>query len=510
MDTSVTYTGNKYTLSGALIFLSSYLVIRTGFLCDTSSATLLSAIALMGFCLAYLKVSDVQLSRRAVPFLILSLAFIVSVFLNGNLMLRKVSLIASFLLFLMALFKGTDSSGLESVPDPAPAEMIQCYLYGIDAGRITVSGRNSNEQKWTARIMPVLLRILLGFTLCAPVLIFALLMLSYDSAFCDLLSDIFSFDIADIFQEAGFILYTVPLFLYLYLSISSYTSGNSTEKFDSTALSRLRTSTGWFSPVTVVSMVLPVLALYTVFFVSQWDYFTLAFHGSLPEGYSYAEYAREGFFQLCAVSAVNLLMMLGCTWFSNIKEDRNRLILKLVTVAVSVYSLILILTAASKMYLYIRQYGLTPLRVYSSWGMLVLAAVFVLFIIKQFLPEFPVYSACIMCAVALLLVLCISDPDSRIAEYNTSQFINGDLEEVDITMLHGLGDPAVPSLIRLNEYYHSLSDEERAALVKERNFRPQDIEADMLRSYYENTDVPMGKWYSITLPYILAKTAVLG
>ena len=35
----------------------------------------------------------------------------------------------------------------------------------------------------------------------------------------------------------------------------------------------------------------------------------------LPEGYTYAQYAREGFFQLLAVSILNLILVLVCLSF---------------------------------------------------------------------------------------------------------------------------------------------------------------------------------------------------
>ena len=208
-----------------------------------------------------------------------------------------------------------------------------------------------------------------------------------------------------------------------------------------------------------------------VFFISQWDYYTLAFYGVLPDGYSYAEYAREGFFQLCAVSTVNLLMMLGCTWFIRLHGKISRIILKVITIANSVCSLILILTAASKMYLYILEYGLTPLRVYSSWAMIVLAVIFLLFIAKQINDKLPLYSLCIVCTTILFLALCICDPDTKIATYNTNQYISGNLERVDIDLLIDLGDSAVPALVNLYDFYHNLPEDQQKTLVEKHTIR---------------------------------------
>ena len=64
--------------------------------------------------------------------------------------------------------------------------------------------------------------------------------------------------------------------------------------------------------------------VYLVYLFSQLAYFFNAFRGLLPEGYdfSYAEYARRGFFELCAVAGINLVLLMGAMLFSRKKEGR--------------------------------------------------------------------------------------------------------------------------------------------------------------------------------------------
>ena len=49
--------------------------------------------------------------------------------------------------------------------------------------------------------------------------------------------------------------------------------------------------------------------LYAVFFAVQFRYLFGAFTRTLPEGFIVSRYAREGFFELCKVMAVNLLLL---------------------------------------------------------------------------------------------------------------------------------------------------------------------------------------------------------
>ncbi len=498
----------KSAFTVILLFFCTYSILRTGKLYETSLGSIISSLVFMLCCIYYLHLNHVQLNLSSAPLLIISFAFIFSVFLNGNILIRRCALIVSIIIFLFALCKGTYNQHLPSDNDNIPADLVQCFLYGINTDRLRIISKNNQNSKLASKFLPQLLKILLGLILSSPIFIFALLMLSYDSFFTELLNNMLSFDLDRLFEEAWLMICSIPIFIYTYLGIGSFTNQSSTKRFDNSFFSKIRSSLSWLSPITIMSMVLPVLALYVVFFISQWDYYTLAFYGVLPDGYSYAEYAREGFFQLCAVSTVNLLMMLGCTWFSRLHGKKSRIILKVITIAISVCSLILILTAASKMYLYILEYGLTPLRVYSSWAMIVLAVIFLLFIAKQINDKLPLYSLCIVCTTILFLALCICDPDTKIATYNTNQYISGNLERVDIDLLIDLGDSAVPALVNLYDFYHNLPEDQQKALVEKHTIRPEKINIEELRSIYCSSTPYTKYWSKLTMPYLLAKKAI--
>ncbi|MBR3355580.1 MAG: DUF4173 domain-containing protein [Oscillospiraceae bacterium] len=508
METANNRFKYKTVITVILLFLCTYSIIRTGKMYGTSLGTIISSLAFMACCIYYLKINQVHLNISFVPLLIFSIAFIVSVFLNGNVMIRRFALVISIAIFLFALCKGTYGYQSQTGNDNIPADLVQCFIYGIDTERLTKISRSNQYGKLTSKLFPQFMKILLGLLLSSPVFIFALSMLSYDSSFNELLNNIFTFDIDEIFEETWLIICTVPVFIYIYLGIGSCTCSSSNKRFDNSFFAKIKSSLSWLSSETLIAMVLPVLALYAVFFVSQWDYYTLAFHGVIPAGYSYAEYAREGFFQLFAVSAVNLLMMLGCTWFSKLRSHGSEIVLKIITISISIFSLILILTAASKMYLYILEYGLTPLRVYSSWAMIVLATIFILFIAKQINNKIPLYSLCILCTAILFLALCISDPDTKIASYNTSKFIAGDLESVDIDLLNDLGDSAVPSLINLYDYYYGLPEEQQNKMIEQHAILPEKINIEELRTIYCSSSAYTWDWSRFTMPYLMAKKAV--
>ena len=196
-------------------------------------------------------------------------------------------------------------------------------------------------------------------------------------------------------------------------------------------------------------MLIPLLLIYGLFFFSQLPLYTAAFTGVLPQGYTYANYAREGFFQLCAVCAINGLLYLFVSLFT--RMDRGRGLQRVLLTILCLCSLILAATAFSKMVLYIKTYGLTPLRVYSSWAMILLTAGFLLALLGTYWKKLNMTRALVLLFAAMFGFLCLVNTDALIAEYNVRAYEEGRLDTVDTTVFWDLGDSAVPAAVRLAE-----------------------------------------------------------
>lgn len=127
-------------------------------------------------------------------------------------------------------------------------------------------------------------------------------------------------------------------------------------------------------PVAVWTAALGVFAaLYLAFFSLQAGYLFGAFVKMIPDGYTIAEYARQGFFSLCRVMAVNfaLLWLVTRACVKPVRQEKTLLLLCAVLLC---QSLVFAAIAASKLYLYISSYGFTPRRLQSAWLIAVLAA----------------------------------------------------------------------------------------------------------------------------------------
>ncbi len=297
-----------------------------------------------------------------------------------------------------------------------------------------------------------MLKIFIGITATIIPTAIVLLLLSYDRDFTSLLGKLFNFDFGDVFSHIISLIFAIPIGMYvfgLFISSSDHKGRNiMTSESCRTAYKKIKIA----PVVTVLAAVVPLLCIYVIFFISQWKYYISGFTGILPEEFSYAEYAREGFFQLCIVSIINFMVIISVVLFMRRHNKVSTLLLKTLSIIFSLFTLVLISTAVAKMVMYIDCYGLTPKRVYATWLMFVLAIIFILIIFKQFVPKLKAVATSFAICIVMFATLSLSNIESFIARYNVDRYINGSLETVDMEAMNDLGISAVPELVRLAEH----------------------------------------------------------
>ena len=122
------------------------------------------------------------------------------------------------------------------------------------------------------------------------------------------------------------------------------------------------------------------ILLYALFFAIHSSYLFGAFFHRLPEEFTVAEYARKGFFELCAVVTLNFGFMgiIGLTGNRKMREDT---VSKVTNSVLLIESVLFSAIAFSKLAMYIGCYGFTPLRLQSTWLVIVIFAACVLSLI---------------------------------------------------------------------------------------------------------------------------------
>ncbi len=204
------------------------------------------------------------------------------------------------------------------------------------------------------------------------------------------------------------------------------------------------------SPITVNILLGAVEALYLAYLFSQLAYFAGGLSGILPEGYTLAQYARRGFFEMAWLSGINLSLVLVSAGLVKRQEKTPGLTSGLCLFLCAV-TLFLIGTASAKMLLYIGAYGLTRLRVLTQTVMVWLAVTTVLVAVRLRKPQFAYMQAVILTALALSTLLFWVDVDSFVARYNVRAYQTGKLETVDMYHLSELGYGALPYIVELTE-----------------------------------------------------------
>lgn len=147
--------------------------------------------------------------------------------------------------------------------------------------------------------------------------------------------------------------------------------------------------------------------LYVLFFAVQAGYLFGAFTGHLPAGLTAANYARQGFFELCQVCALNFALLAGAAKLSR-SPLRTRLLLRGLAALLCAETFLFGLVAAAKLGLYIQRFGLTERRLFSAWaiGMLLLAAVLALARLRRAFASVRVLA--LTCAVSFAAVCLFS------------------------------------------------------------------------------------------------------
>ncbi|MFP3153537.1 DUF4173 domain-containing protein [Lachnospiraceae bacterium ZAX-1] len=134
---------------------------------------------------------------------------------------------------------------------------------------------------------------------------------------------------------------------------------------------------------------------------------------AIPHEYTYAKYAREGFFQLLFVCIINLLLVLIC--MALFRESK---VLKIMLTVISGCTFIMIASSAYRMILYIDVYQLTFLRIFVLWSLLVIFILIAGILVNIYWKNFPLFRFSMTMVTVLYVLFSFSHPDYFIAKYN--------------------------------------------------------------------------------------------
>ena len=223
------------------------------------------------------------------------------------------------------------------------------------------------------------------------------------------------------------------------------------------------------SSIEIVMVLGALNILFLSFIIVQFSYF---FGGDAlvqsSQGPTYARYAQQGFFQLVAVAFLVMALLLFIHWMYKPSSRLETKLFPVLAAIMVVITMVIEATAAHRMYLYIRVYGLTELRLYTSVFMLWLVVVFLWFsvtVLREQRDRF-VFGA-ISTALFLIGLLHVINPDARIADVNLARLQVG--ERFEAEYVTSLSADVVPTLLTT---LHNLPADQGCTLWKRLQSHP--------------------------------------
>ncbi len=360
-------------------------------------------------------------------------------YLRASALLTAFDIIASFFLALVAAMSvaGKDprrfSIGDYLATIFLPFRFIAPFFETL--GDLFASMRpRSNEERSREIVRGTLMAIV-------ALLVFSVLFASADPIFSRILDELFVFDV----DETIFGKLLMGAFMTAFMIGAFAFSARRTHP--DVAPSPIGTRT--LGRIEATILFVAIDALFAFFVFIQFSYLFGGADHLMGSGMTYAQYAREGFFQLVVVAILSYLIVSVAESRivrSGSGHDRSFKILSTVLVALVVAILV---SAFIRLSLYESAYGWTTIRLYSHALMiwLVFASAFLASHVLQGGARHALATRLVASAFLLLLAMNALNPDAFIAKKNIERYLAGG--GIDAWYLGSLSSDALPTTIGL-------------------------------------------------------------
>jgi len=189
--------------------------------------------------------------------------------------------------------------------------------------------------------------------------------------------------------------------------------------------------------------------LYLIFTLIQFSYLYGGEGMVLPSNFTYAEYARRGFFELVAVTIINFVIILGCLKYA---KKENEVLIKILDVLLSVlilFTVNMLYSANFKLSLYESSFGYTYLRVFVHLFMILLFILCIITFAGIWNRKIPVMKSIIITTVIAYTIANYLNIDAFIAKKNIERYYS--TGKLDAQYLTSLSYEAVPLILDMKD-----------------------------------------------------------
>lgn len=336
-------------------------------------------------------------------------------------MMSKLALMILFVLFNLHQFYDDAKWNILKYAEAFAILGIETIAAVIYPFTDAINAMKETQKKKDSRIKYVFIGILTAIPLSFVIMS---LLVSADLIFADMFKNLMNKML--LFKDLFWILIMIVFcYITIYCFINAIGKNNIKEELKDSKI---------LDPIISITFTAIISSIYIMFCFVQ----IIGLFGAnlrLPQGYTYSQYAREGFFQLLFVCGLNLMIVLCC--MALFRESK---ILKILLTFISVCTYIMLASSAYRMILYIQVYQLTFLRVFVLWSIVVIAFLMIGIMIHIYKMTFPLFRYCMIVVTACYIVIAFSRPDYFIARYNIEAMSELDKNEEGISPYEQYGD----------------------------------------------------------------------
>lgn len=379
-----------------------------------------------------------KLSRDVVLLLLLAVFFSAMVAVRANLLLTVLNVLGTMLLLLLITKVNVRGSIKEFTFSDylkifgLPLAYLISLVNTVTSVRLPFAKPVSNKSK----------QIIRGILITVPVIVlFAGLFAGADPVFHKLLSTIFNLH------------FVSPEHVYVILIVFAAACGAlgysfSKESIDKGAAPAPKRPMGHIETSILLGS---VNVLFVIFIALQASYLFGGAANIANDTFTYAEYARRGFFELIAIAAFTYLILLATEKLIERNTEHHSKAFKYLSTALVLQVMVLMVFAFNRLSLYEAAFGFTTLRLYSHAFIGLLAVVYLFLLYKIFIDtrENTFLLRTFFVVVVFVAGMNLLNPDAFIAEKNLERF--NATGKIDLEYLSGLSSDASPVLVTIFE-----------------------------------------------------------
>lgn len=204
-----------------------------------------------------------------------------------------------------------------------------------------------------------------------------------------------------------------------------------------------------WNSVTVMTVLFSISIVYLLFSIVQISYLYGGSQKVIESGYTYAEYARRGFFELVLVALINFTILISSIKFTKVDGQRTASTLKATYSLLIVFTFNMITSAFYKMNLYEKAFGYTILRILVQIFIVYLGILLVILLFKVWRKSFKPLRIALIVSMVFYMAINFMNIDKVIAKNNIDRYI--ETGDIDMYYMIGLSYDSIDELKRLLE-----------------------------------------------------------